>query len=156
LKGVDSPMVNYEISGAAILIRKKAFEIVGIFDEDFFAYGEESDFLHRMKKFDIYPFYFPTSGKVHHKGSATSSMISGFEAYHRSRNSLVFIAKNLAGKELLLSLARYFLIQMPIGLLSDMRSRDRRNRIRGRIRGIVAGIVSYPEMHRKRKNRIVL
>jgi len=156
LKEIDRPIINHEISGAALLIRKEAFEIVGIFDEDFFVYGEESDFLYRMKKFGTYPFYYPTLGKVHHKGSATSSMISGFETYHRSRNSLVFIAKNLAGEELFLSLARYFLIQMPIGLLSDMKSRDRRNRIRGRIRGIVAGIVSYPEMHRKRRNRLVL
>lgn len=60
------------IPGAAMLIRKKAFDAVGGFDEDFFFYGEDVDFCMRLRKLGWDVVFLPKSRVIHvHGGSST-------------------------------------------------------------------------------------
>lgn len=145
-KGITEPTVDFHLSGCALMVRRKTIEDVGTFDEDYFMYTEETDFLYRMKRTSWKPYYVPTMGKVYHKGAATSSMISGFEAFHRTRNELVFAAKNLSGKELLFFLERFFLRWLPKSIIDDLSRPSGGNSMVRRVLGAVSGIVGFPQM----------
>jgi hypothetical protein len=93
-----------------------------------------------MKTSPWLPFYVPTVGRVFHKGAATSRLVSGFEAYHRSRSALVFAAKNRHGLDLVRYVVVYHLAIQASELLSDI-SLDGRPAIVSRIRGTLAGLL---------------
>lgn len=62
-------------TGAFMLIRKKALDQAGIFDEAFFMYGEDIDLCYRIKHAGWKIIYNPTAKAIHYKG--VSSGISG-------------------------------------------------------------------------------
>ena len=55
-------------AGAVMLVRWKAGEEVGWWDEDFFWYGEDLDFCYRLKKKGWKIYFVPTVLVVHYKG----------------------------------------------------------------------------------------
>lgn len=135
-----SPVIDYELCGCALIVRTTVFDEIGMFDEDFFIYAEETDLLHRMRRSHYSAYYVPTSGRVRHRVSSTSSMTSGFEAYHRARNLLLFGGKNLQGMELERFLLSYFFKWIPRNLLEDVVRPRCRLFVKGRIAGAVDGI----------------
>jgi hypothetical protein len=139
LNGTTVPTVDHSLSGCALMIRMKVLDCIGLFDQVYFVYGEECDFLARMKTSPWLPFYVPTVGRVFHKGAATSRLVSGFEAYHRSRSALVFAAKNLHGLDFVRYVVGYLLAIQARELLSDI-SLDDRRAIVSRVRGTLAGL----------------
>jgi GT2 family glycosyltransferase len=71
LMGDVSDEVDHEIDacmGAFMFIRIDAVKKVGIFDEDFFFYGEDLDWCFRFKKADYKIFYTPRTKTIHLKG----------------------------------------------------------------------------------------
>jgi GT2 family glycosyltransferase len=58
------------VKGAAMLVRRSAFERVGGFDENFFLYGEESDLATRLSHFG-WRILFEPSARVVHRGGAS-------------------------------------------------------------------------------------
>jgi N-acetylglucosaminyl-diphospho-decaprenol L-rhamnosyltransferase len=52
---------------AALLVRREALDEVGIFDEDFFIYSEETDLLRRMRKAGWRTQFFPSVTVTHHE-----------------------------------------------------------------------------------------
>ena len=142
-RGLTKPILDGRLSGCSLMIRMQAIVEVGLFDEDYFAYGEESDFLERINKRGWKTYYVPTKAKVYHKGAETSSRISGFEAYHKTRNRLLFAGKNLEGMRLLANLGSFFFKALPLELCRDFASIDRRVRLRNRARGFIDGLRLY-------------
>lgn len=57
--------VNW-LQGSAMIIRKKAIEKVGLWDERFFAYFEDTDFCHRFWQKGYSVIYLPTAKMVHY------------------------------------------------------------------------------------------
>ncbi len=55
-------------AGAFILVRQKAGEMIGWWDEDYFWYGEDLDFCYRLKQKGWKIYYVPTVRVWHHKG----------------------------------------------------------------------------------------
>jgi len=142
-KGLREPTVDFKLQGSALLVRAEVFQDVGLFDEDYFAYGEEHDLLERMRTSRWRPVYVPTSGKVYHLGAATSSRISAFEAYHRTRGGLLLAGKNMDGARLFLCLAAFFCRWLPTWVLSDLRSGRRLENLRARMAGLGSGMRGY-------------
>jgi GT2 family glycosyltransferase len=62
------------LSGAAVLVRRKAFEEVGRFDEAFFFYAEESDLFARLRKAGWRIRFEPAALTVHHGGVASAQV----------------------------------------------------------------------------------
>jgi N-acetylglucosaminyl-diphospho-decaprenol L-rhamnosyltransferase len=62
--------VDY-VEGAALLVRREAFEKAGGLDEDFFMYAEEVDWCYAMKKAGWQVWYAPEA-KITHLGGASS------------------------------------------------------------------------------------
>jgi len=65
------------VTGAFLLIKRKLFNSVGGFDDNYFMYGEEVDLCYRLKKKGARIFYTPETEVVHLKGGSSSQ---GFES----------------------------------------------------------------------------
>ena len=61
------------LAGASMLIRRQVFESIGLFDETFFLYYEETDFCRRARLAG-WRTYYVTDSSVAHIGSASTGM----------------------------------------------------------------------------------
>jgi GT2 family glycosyltransferase len=79
------------LSGAFMLMRRKALEKVGLLDEAFFMYGEDIDLSWRIAKGGYKNYYFPETTIIHYKGESTkkSSVNYVFVFY----NAMVIFAR---------------------------------------------------------------
>jgi GT2 family glycosyltransferase len=66
----NKPLVVDAVTGAAMLIPRKTFEKVGLFDERYFMYFEDLDFCRRVKKAGLKVYYLPEAKILHHHGQS--------------------------------------------------------------------------------------
>ncbi|WP_304067304.1 glycosyltransferase family 2 protein [Pedobacter glucosidilyticus] len=59
------------LAGAFMLLRKKALAKAGLFDEDFFMYGEDIDLSYRLKLSGFKNYYYGNTYIIHFKGQST-------------------------------------------------------------------------------------
>ncbi len=74
-KGYLSNKENNEIeilSGAYMCLRKDVIEKIGMFDENFFMYGEDIDLSYRVIQSGYKNYYYADSTIIHFKGESTS------------------------------------------------------------------------------------
>lgn len=93
----DDKEVNW-ISGCALFLRVKAIKNVGYFDEDYFLYFEETDYLYRMKN-KGWKIMTVDSAKIIHYGSASSKQMKTRSYFYLIRNIFLFTKKNILQKE---------------------------------------------------------
>lgn len=106
---------NHEIeilSGAFMLMRKKALDEVGLLDENFFMYGEDIDLSYRLILGGWKNYYFSETRIIHYKGESTkkssvnyvfifyNAMIIFAKKHFNSKNAMIF--------SFLIKLAIYF------------------------------------------------
>jgi GT2 family glycosyltransferase len=98
-------------SGSAALYRREMLEEIGLFDESFFLYCEDTDLGLRARWAAWECLYVPEA-QVEHRYSHSSGNASGLKAYYVERNRLFLIFKNFPLLDLLLvpfyATARYF------------------------------------------------
>jgi len=73
-KGYLSPDENNPVevlAGAFMLFKKSVLDKIGLFDEDFFMYGEDIDLSYRAIKAGYRNYYFADSSIIHFKGEST-------------------------------------------------------------------------------------
>lgn len=70
----DKPTSVDYITGADIFFRKSVLDKVGIFDENIFMYGEESDLCFRVKRAGFDVVFLPESEIIHLEGGSSSSL----------------------------------------------------------------------------------
>ncbi|WP_438969177.1 glycosyltransferase family 2 protein [Nonlabens sp.] len=80
-------------SGACLFLRKEAFNLVGRFDEDYFAHQEEIDLCWRLRHAGYQISYEPQS-VVYHLGGGTLNNLNPQKTFFNFRNSLYNIVKN--------------------------------------------------------------
>lgn len=61
----ESTILNYNLTGALLAIRRDAWEEVGPFDEVFNLYYEEADWLKRLKMKNLKAYYVPAAEALH-------------------------------------------------------------------------------------------
>lgn len=73
LPQIDSYETSFTevISGAFMFIRRKALDISGLLDEDFFMYGEDIDLSYRLLQTNYKNYYFSGTAIIHFKGRST-------------------------------------------------------------------------------------
>ncbi len=98
-------------SGCAAIYRREMLEEIGLFDESFFLYCEDTDLGLRARWAAWECLYVPDA-IVQHEYSHSSGKASALKAYYVERNRLFLAVKNLPARDLLAapfySLARYF------------------------------------------------
>ena len=75
----DAPARIEVISGACMMVRRTAFDKVGLLDEDYFMYGEDIDLSYRILKAGYENWYLPCQ-ILHYKGESTHK--SSFRYVH--------------------------------------------------------------------------
>lgn len=80
LNGRALPMSTYEythdaevLSGCFLMVRREAFNQVGPLDEDFFFYGEDTDWGKRFHDADWQTVYYPEAAAIHFGGGSTAA-----------------------------------------------------------------------------------
>lgn len=56
--------------GAFMLVRRETIEQVGLLDEDYFMYAEDTDWCYRIKQAGWVNYYYPRTTIVHYKGGS--------------------------------------------------------------------------------------
>jgi GT2 family glycosyltransferase len=90
----DTPRAVFGACAGAALYRREAFEAVGLFDEQFFAYLEDVDWSFRAQ-LGGFPCRTAPCAVVYHIGSATSGRESPFVHYLTHRNRVYLAVKNV-------------------------------------------------------------
>ena len=85
------------LSGAFMLLRKKAIDKVGLLDESFFMYGEDIDLSYRLILGGYKNYYFADTSIIHYKGESTkkTSINYVFVFY----NAMIIFAKKHFSKK---------------------------------------------------------
>lgn len=89
-------------SGCALLYRRKMLDEIGLFDPDFFIYGDDSELGLRARLAGWKAVFVPQS-IVYHIGSATTGVYSPFKAFLVERNRVWLTIKYFPLSDLLLS-----------------------------------------------------
>ena len=71
--GVRPRSVDW-LMGAALLLRREALDDVGLFDEGFFLYSEETDLCLRLRRHGWRACYFPAVTVVHHESQFSTGI----------------------------------------------------------------------------------
>lgn len=69
--GDDETSEVDSVMGAYMLVRARALEQAGLFDERFFMYGEDLDLAYRIKARGWKVYYYPAVAVLHHKGASS-------------------------------------------------------------------------------------
>ncbi len=86
----ETPMFADWLSGACMLIRRKAIDDVGLFDEQFFMYWEDVDLCKRMWDNGWKVAYFPKASIVHHVGGSSKKRpLRSIIEFHKSSYKII-------------------------------------------------------------------
>lgn len=87
------------LSGAFMLLRKKALDKIGLLDESFFMYGEDIDLSFRIIKGGYKNYYFPKTNIIHYKGESTKkSSINYVFIFYKAM--IIFAEKHFSKKNI--------------------------------------------------------
>jgi len=106
--------------GACMLIRREALERVGLLDEEYFAYWEETDWCARAAEAGYKCYYVPAA-RVWHKTVRSQAPDSDYYFLFR-RNALLFLRKRKSPLHLLTAVALYLFVFGPLYLIRHPRA----------------------------------
>lgn len=116
-------------TGCFMLVRREAIEAVGVMDERFFLYGEETDWCYRFKQAGWKILFTPYAEIIHLHGASTRQR-RGEMLLQVYGSILLFLKKHrgrLTHALACLLLAIFFLLRVPYWLLMAIISRNGRN-----------------------------
>jgi GT2 family glycosyltransferase len=125
----DDDREVFSASCGAALFRRSAFEDVGPFDGDLWAYYEDVDWGFRARLLGYSAIYVPEA-IAYHMGSATMNRAPGRWSHLFPRNQIYIVVKNLPGELLVRSLPRIVTMELR-WLKLDLRSGLGRKHLKG-------------------------
>lgn len=93
-------------------IRADVFKVIGLMDERYFVYYDDTDFVYRCLRQGYRLLYLGSSVLKHKVSSSTGGGGSDFSIYYYNRNRLFFIRKNLRGAERIAAFGWYYLTRL--------------------------------------------
>jgi GT2 family glycosyltransferase len=135
----------FAVGGAAALYRREAFDRVGPFDEDLFAYLEDVDWGFRARLVGYGARYEPAA-VGYHRGGATLGDINPFSLYQLRRNTVWLVAKNYPAATLVRHAPAVVTFHLA-ALAFAVRARA----VRLVIRAYADALLGLPRMLRKRR-----
>lgn len=85
------------VMGAYMLVRGRALEQAGLYDEKFFMYGEDLDLAFRIKERGWKVYYYPAVEVLHHKGASSRKQSErSIREFYRAMH--IFYQKHYAGQ----------------------------------------------------------
>jgi hypothetical protein len=143
VRGVD-PYPVEAVDGAALLVDIERVLGVGGFDERYFMYWEDMDLSLRLADAGERILVCPAA-RIVHKVSGTAGQDSPLQAYHSTRNRLLFLKAHAGAGQFLVANAYQVAYAMPVFLAHLLRTKQR-EAMRAVVRGYVDGLVRPPKM----------
>jgi GT2 family glycosyltransferase len=115
------------VSGCFLLLRREALRCLGMLDEDYFVYGEETDFCYRARQAGWQCAYVP-AGRILHYGGQSAERARPQMTLQLRSSILLFFRKHRGRAAYALACALtglFFLLRLPYWLLAAV-SRARR------------------------------
>ncbi len=119
------PTVVDWLSGAGLMVRRKVLEEVGLFDERYFFYMEETDLCKRARAAGWLVVFVPTAVIIHHGGQSEGKVRGGLLTLSGNLSELRYFTKHRRVAELFL-LKCLILVEFLLKLLLTKRSDPRR------------------------------
>lgn len=116
--------------GAAMMVPMHVVKEIGLMSYIFFLYYEEADWCARIKQAG-YKIYYVGNSHVLHKESVSTGKLSALKIYYQNRNRIVFMRRNLEGKDFYLALIYQLGIAIP------------KNATKFLIKGKIANFLAY-------------
>ena len=140
----------YEIlypTSAAMVIKKKALDLLGGFDPDFFVYYEDTDLGWRLRKCGYKTFLAPTSIVLHAVHGSTRQMPNSIISFHEEKNRVMMLLKNFDNPFLFKYALPYATLMFFFAVYCMLRGR-----IKGKIvmKGLLWNLVNFPKNMAKR------
>ncbi len=132
---LSSPVSVESVLGACMLVRAKAVDDVGLMDEDYFFFMEETDWCYRMRESGWGVYLVPQAQAFHYQGGTAKGVRAQARVeYYRSR--YLFFRKNrgpfqtrILGGALFLRLSMSLLMLGVLCLFTFFRSRKAREKL---------------------------
>jgi GT2 family glycosyltransferase len=140
----------YEIlyaTSAAVVMKKKAFDLAGGFDSDFFVYYEDTDLGWRLRKCGFTTLVAPTSVVRHAVHGSTKQMPSSIIVFHGEKNRVMMLLKNFDGPYLLKYALPYVTLLSLFAVYYMLRGREKGKII---IKGLLWNLINLPKTMAKR------
>lgn len=112
-----------------MLVRADVFGLVGLMDETYFVYYDDTDFIWRLRAHDQRIRFVPSARVLHKVSSLTGGAKSPFSVYYGNRNRIYFIIKNMHGVQRCAALLFTVLTRIP--RFATMRASAARSGMRG-------------------------
>ena len=103
--------------GAAMMVRRKVLENVGLMDERYFLYYEELDWCERIRRAG-YKIFLEPSALIYHKESVSVSKTTGLKEFFMHRNRILFVRKNARTAVFGVFCVYYILVVLPKSIVS--------------------------------------
>lgn len=106
------------VAGCFILVRREAIEQVGVLDESYFMYGEETDWCYRFRKAGWKILFTPTA-QIVHLGGVSSAQLKGPMCLQLRASVLLFLRKHRGLASYVAGCAfvsLFFLLRLPLWL----------------------------------------
>ena len=115
----------FSAKGACLLIRKKVIDEVGLFDDDFVSYFEESDFCWRVWLAGYKVIYYPKTYILHKVGFTIKRLDVGNINFHYYKNRIAALVKNLGITRLLIILPVHLFLSLGISFIFLVRGKTK-------------------------------
>jgi hypothetical protein len=113
----NKPMKVFSNKGAAQMIRKSIIDKIGLFDDDFWSYYEETDFCHRVWISGSECWYEPSAVVYHANGGTSLNFKNEFVQFHNYKNKLMSFIKNFDKIELIMIIPKYIFMTIMISFI---------------------------------------
>ena len=96
----DQEQEVFSAKGACLLIRRDVVKKIGLFDDSFGSYFEETDFCWRAWMFGYRVIYYPKTYILHKLGATSKRLKQTTVNYHAFKNRIATLMKNLDSRNL--------------------------------------------------------
>ena len=108
----DTPAYNQTryvsyATGCFFLLKRETIQKVGLMNEDYFLYCEDTDYSIRVVRRGMTMLYCPQS-VIYHKVSASSGKVPASKSYYLARNSILIYRRYFTGKERVIGMAYWY------------------------------------------------
>lgn len=110
------------LSGCALLVKSVVFATIGMLDEDYFMYGEDTDFCLRARKAGIRLVYVPKAVAYHKIGEGGGERASGFVLYHVARSVMLLYRKSFSPGYMLYGLFLQLFLYTPYRIIQMLKA----------------------------------
>ncbi|VAW40997.1 dTDP-Rha:A-D-GlcNAc-diphosphoryl polyprenol, A-3-L-rhamnosyl transferase WbbL [hydrothermal vent metagenome] len=112
-----------DIMGASMLIKQAALKKVGMMPEEYFLYGEETDYNFNLKKNGYKLVTIPKSRLYHKKSVSMGGEDSPLALYYRTRNQFILYKKYMSSIKYFMYVFLYTFKKLYLALSGDKQSR---------------------------------